>query len=502
MKADTNNLVTFFFIGPNDEDEIATKEHTTYDPPTLIMPNAVEGGPANPIPADGSTITNLNLSELCWENYAINRAKLWFGAADANDIDYQTKLTPIATLDITSEGQTTCSPIPGEYLPLNVPATYTWAVEGYAYPPEDPNHYGEPNMLFATMVWKFYTSAVPIVKSDPADQYKFAGETATFTVTFESLTNLTGVTWYLDSTAVNPADPDVNITTTALGNKQYSSTLTSSNAALADDGGYTCVAQNSGGKSDPTSVAYLVIKRKLAHWAFDDNANDATGVYTGTAFGEPVYTAGKLGQALVFDGVDDYVKLPEGFANFRAGLTFTVWANPSAANSWARFFDFGNGEGVNNVFVTRNGTTTNLTLNTYNGTVTANTVLVLNEWQFFAVTMTEAGDVTIYKNGLSVQTGTLGVPTAITRTSNFIGESNWATDILYAGMMDEMQIYNYALDADTLATMYSDIAGTYCRNRPELDWSGNCVVDLADFVQWANVWLECGLWPASACNEL
>jgi len=502
LKADTNNLVTFFFIGPNDEDEIATKENTTYDPPTLIMPNAVEGGPANPTPADGSTITNLSLPQLCWENYAIQRAKLWFGAVDANDIDYQSRLTAIGTIDVAGEGEQTCFAIPTEYLPLSVPATYTWVVEGYAYPPEDPNHLGEPNMLFAAMVWKFYTSAIPIVKESPADQYKFAGETASFTAAFESLTNLTGVTWYRGDTAVTTADPDVTITTTPLGDKQYSTTLTISNTAIADDGAYTCTAQNSAGASDPTDIGYLVIKRKLAQWSFENNVDDATGVYHGTPFGEPVYAAGRVGQALVFDGVDDYVKLPEGFSNFRPGLTFTVWANPSAANSWARFFDFGNGEGIDNLFITRNGTTNNLTFNTYNGLVTANAALTLNEWQFFAIAMTQAGDVTIYKNGLPVQTGTLGVPTAITRTSNFIGESNWAADSLYVGMMDEMQIYNYALDADKLATMYSDIAGTYCRNRPELDWSGNCVVDLADFVEWANVWLECGLWPQSACSEL
>ncbi len=84
----------------------------------------------------------------------------------------------------------------------------------------------------------------------------------------------------------------------------------------------------------------------------------------------------------------------------RLGQTLSV-------TSWARFFDFGNGAGVDNVFVTRNGTTGNLTFNTYNGSLTANDALVLNEWQFLAVTMTEGGAVVIYKDGFPIQTGTV-----------------------------------------------------------------------------------------------
>jgi hypothetical protein len=92
----------------------------------------------------------------------------------------------------------------------------------------------------------------------------------------------------------------------------------------------------------------------------------------GTLFGDPNFVTDGVHTAMEFDGTDDYVQLPAGFDNFRSGLTFTVWAKPAAAASWARFFDFGNGADVNNVFVTRNGTTSNLTFNTSNGLVTAN----------------------------------------------------------------------------------------------------------------------------------
>ncbi len=43
LQADTNKLVTFIFIGGNNEGEIASKEHATFKPPTLTLPNAGRG---------------------------------------------------------------------------------------------------------------------------------------------------------------------------------------------------------------------------------------------------------------------------------------------------------------------------------------------------------------------------------------------------------------------------------------------------------------------------
>ncbi|MBN1509406.1 MAG: discoidin domain-containing protein [Sedimentisphaerales bacterium] len=44
LEADTNKLVTFIFLGgASDEGEVASKEHATYNPPTLTLPNAGKG---------------------------------------------------------------------------------------------------------------------------------------------------------------------------------------------------------------------------------------------------------------------------------------------------------------------------------------------------------------------------------------------------------------------------------------------------------------------------
>lgn len=494
-RVDDNGLVTFI-IRQRDAGGrgygLATKENATVEYWPRLEITYVPGGAIDPQPADDSTIIDLNLSHLCWKNINSERAVVWFGQADVNELDYQSRLNLLAVIDEPDEE--TCLAIPSEMLPLSSPATYTWAVESWTYP-ADPNYVGDPNVLMSVKVWQFHTTTIPVILTQPADQYIFPGETAVFTTKIETQSPLSEVIWYRDDVALDPDDPNIDIATKHISGSQFVISLTVSNVSVSDDGSYYGAIRNAGDAFSLTEPAHLIVKRKLAQWTLDDNADDQTGVYNGTLFGEPNFVQDGVHYAMEFDGIDDYVQLPEGFSNFRSGMTCTIWSKPSTVSNWSRFFDFGNGAGVDNVFLTRDGTTANLTFNTYNGLVTANNALTLNEWQFFAVTMTEAGDVVIYKNGFPIQTGTLGVPTVVTRTLNYIGQSNWEADALYHGLMDDLQIYNYALDADTLATMYADVVGRYCRFKPELDLNDNCIVDIGDFAILAQSWLKCGFWP-------
>ena len=169
--------------------------------------------------------------------------------------------------------------------------------------------------------------------------------------------------------------------------------------------------------------------------------------------------------SLLFDGTDDYVDLPDGFANFTGGLTFEFWAYPTAANSWARFIDLGNGTPNNNIFVARNSTGTNLSFVVCNGTstcptgVSATGAIELNKWQHFVVTESAAGAVTIYKNGTSVGTGSQNVPNNVTRANNYIGKSAFAADSYYQGNIDGVRIYSRAITSDEVTAHYRNGVG-------------------------------------------
>lgn len=77
--------------------------------------------------------------------------------------------------------------------------------------------------------------------------------------------------------------------------------------------------------------------------ASDSSDKDMTGTLNGGMTFAANSINGRQGGALSFDGVDDYINLPAGFSEFDNGLTFMLWAYPTAVKNWARFLDMGQG---------------------------------------------------------------------------------------------------------------------------------------------------------------
>jgi hypothetical protein len=502
LGADTNKKVTLVFIDGDCEASFATKENTVTPPylrPTLTLPNASLGGAVDPQPGNNSTVNRSTTTQLSWSlitGLGIGKCDVYLGTEPNMLTMKKLSFTPAVTsVNINS--------FAGYSTPL-AEGKYYWRVDCYNGNPLP----AEPNLPGS--FWSFNATSAPVItqQTSPAYQSKFPTETAVFTVGFSGGTII--YAWYKSVDNANNTDAD----DTYVGTN--SSTLTLSNVTTANAGYYYCKATNPAEtRSNP---ARLSIKRLYAHWALDGNANDSSGnALHGTLFGAPVFDAGvngTTGQAMVFDGTDDYIiepNSPGNFSDFAPGVTLSVWAKPTAVANWARFIDFGNVNTVETVLVYsdiiylgRNGTTTSLSFTAYTGaagttagiTVTATNAITLNEWQMFVATMNESGSIVLYKNGLPIGTGTsASQPSVATRTRNNVGRSNWATDSLYAGSMDDIYLYNYAISADDVADMYSAVVGNFCRTKPDIDWDGSCKVDLGDFAIFAARWMECGLYP-------
>ena len=160
--------------------------------------------------------------------------------------------------------------------------------------------------------------------------------------------------------------------------------------------------------------------------------------------------------ALSFNGTSQYVQLPNhGFADFSTGFSAGMWVYPTAVNNWERLFDFANGAGQDNILLARNGTSNDLSFVVYQGStasgVTAANAIQLNTWQYFSVVMQAPAigatttQATLYKNGAPIATGTVNVPNTVNRALNYVGKSNWSTDSLFAGQMNDFSLWNRAL---------------------------------------------------------
>ena len=491
-------LATIIIGNPADSRELGfgTKENTEGYIPSLEITYEPVKYAYLPSPADEAEVA-LEVSELSWSNpYSEGTVScdVYFGTEEPNALlpDYGYAGGPAYT------GVTELD------LPVAIPVTpqpsttYYWVVDCTD---------SVTGVRTQGKIWSFYVSGAPEIVADLAGAAEFEGTTAALATSFTTDAALVAGSpkWFVvgdPDTEVSGSDADVTISLTDDGGV-YTSTLEIANLEAADEAEYYCVIENSNGPSQ-TSTAKLIVKRELAHFTFDEDPNDVLGNYTGVGVGSPAYEAGKVGNAIVFDGEEDYVTLSAGFEDFTAGLTITVWAYPTAANNWARFLDIASAAaGPDDILFSRQAGTNTLRLDydPWPGAVDAVDALVLNEWQMFVVTLDAAGNAVIYKDGLPIQTGNVSaMPNVAVRSSNFIGASNWEGDSLYAGMMDDMHIFNYGLTADDVADMYAAVEGAFCRNKPAYDLTGDCIIDIYDLSYLSSLWLDCGFYPNPDCQ--
>ena len=194
-------------------------------------------------------------------------------------------------------------------------------------------------------------------------------------------------------------------------------------------------------------------------------ANDVEQLHPGTYATSAVSTPGALSgdtdTATTFNGSNQYVSVGSDPGYFGGGMTIELWANPSAVGSYARFVDFGNGPGAENIVLCRQAMSNDLELAIFHddGTatvVTAPGAISLGTWQHFAATITPSGAVTLYKNGVQVGSGSGRLPETASRKYNYIGKSNWTTtgDAYYQGSMDDVALYPAALSATRILAHY------------------------------------------------
>ncbi len=201
-------------------------------------------------------------------------------------------------------------------------------------------------------------------------------------------------------------------------------------------------------------LAFYRLNETSGTTAADASGNGLTATYVG---GVTLGVDGALpfdpATAVTLDGSTGYVQLPKISDDFTTGFSAEVWAYPTSVGNDQEFFDLGNGAYSDNIVLYRQGTTNTLAFVVYDGSaegtvVTAPNAITLDSWQYFAVTMDGKGNVTLYKNGVAIATGTTDVPRkGIVRSDNYIGKSNFTGPALYAGSLDDAAIWAVPLTA-------------------------------------------------------
>jgi hypothetical protein len=146
-----------------------------------------------------------------------------------------------------------------------------------------------------------------------------------------------------------------------------------------------------------------------------------------------------------------WTQIPQGIYFDTLEFSISVWIYPSNIGIWSRIIDFGNGEGVDNIFLSFDSSLDS-SLNQKpafliksSGTehwLRSSQALALNQWQNLIATF-DGTQTRIYLNGLLKDSAAASVSTnSIVRSLCYIGKSNWAADGYSESYLDDLIFFN------------------------------------------------------------
>ena len=203
-------------------------------------------------------------------------------------------------------------------------------------------------------------------------------------------------------------------------------------------------------------------KELIASYTFEQDLNDQTEhlMYC-DHYGKTTYTTGKKDNyALKLDGTSKFVQLPTAIAH-REEMTISLWLKWYSGSKWQRIFDFGNGE-QQYMFLTANADNGMMRLAAKNGdTEQRMDICKLKtnySWQHIVITISE-DKITAYVDGEEQASSTdITIRTADFKpVFNYIGRSQFASDPMLKGDIDDVRFYNYALSAEEVENVYQGI---------------------------------------------
>ncbi len=425
----------------------------------------------NPVPADGETLV-ATTSQLSWSPPVdvndVATYKVFFG----NEPN-------LASMSLLADVGTATTANPGA---LEKGKTYYWRVE------TTHSNNGKPFTIRGN-IWQFTTiPPVPVIKTQPQNAFLLPGDTAEFTVVAESESDMT-FTWFKVGT------PDTQVGT---GN-----ILTIPD--VQTDAQYYCNVTNDGGTAKSNTVS-LKIKRLIAYYPFEGNANDASGFGpNGTWNGAEAYATGMIGQAALLNGTSSYVVFGSVGISGSLPRTVAAWAKPSVPTgqitTWTNIFGFTSATATSYYSfdlekVSYNGE--GYGIHCYGWERMMKTPIDM-DWHLLVATY-DGTTVSWYFDGIRVGSEALALST---EDRVHMGKRAHDAGGYWPGLVDDARIYNYALSPVEIAQLYVNAkpGASVCPEYAAGDINKDCKVTMADFAELARVWMECGRIPESECAK-
>ena len=207
----------------------------------------------------------------------------------------------------------------------------------------------------------------------------------------------------------------------------------------------------------------------IAWWPGEGNANDIASTNNGTLQNGATFGLGKVGEALLLDGANQYVQVPYSpeWAFGTSSFTIELWANFANGSGVFAFMSSDAGYGQNNKWIFwLNSGGLQLHINGVNGTSwigSATFSPTLHQWYHIAITR-QSRTYVFYVNGSPVSTNNDSVAIPDSGSPLMIGEAEGAN--FFNGLLDEVSIYNRALSPNEITAIYNAGSAGKCLQAP------------------------------------
>ena len=201
----------------------------------------------------------------------------------------------------------------------------------------------------------------------------------------------------------------------------------------------------------------------VAYYPFDGDTSDHSGNGNdGTNHGA-TFVSGTSGQALSFDGADDYVSAPVNInPDVMPQMTMVAWVKPDEGSPIRQVISHDHGGYDRSLGIDSRGGGTGWSAFSGSGSVLGYHPVTIGEWVFIAAVYDQnAETVKLFVNGalINEEKGSLGTGWEYL----YIGD-NPSYNEHFSGIIDEVKIYNYALSAAEIKSLYE----TTTTGEPEL----------------------------------
>ena len=159
---------------------------------------------------------------------------------------------------------------------------------------------------------------------------------------------------------------------------------------------------------------------------------------------------GNSNSALNLNG--GYTQVPSGVYFNTSEFTVSVWVYPlNMSGASVKIIDFGNGQSLDIIYFSfQSSSNLKPGLQIYVGTnqkisIWSSSILIMSQWQLLTFTF-NITSVSLYMNAvLMISLSSNFTLSSVTRSKNYIGKGNWATDGFSWSLLDDLRFYNKSL---------------------------------------------------------